>query len=51
MTHLLNEKEKQEKLSYESDGIMGNNHRENASEQNQNNEMAEEFFNVTQNSE
>lgn len=51
MTQLSNEKEKQQKLSYESDGIMGNNPRENDNEQNQNTEMAEEFFNVTQNSE
>ncbi|MEC1721373.1 hypothetical protein [Schinkia azotoformans] len=48
---MSNEKEKQHKLSYESDGIMGHNRPENPSEQNQNNEMTEEFFNVTQNSE
>ncbi len=48
---MSNEKEKQHNLSYESDGIMGNNRPKNAGEQNQNTEMAEEFFNVTQNSE
>ncbi len=51
MIHLSNEKEKQHKLSYESDGIMGNDRRDNAGKQNQDTEMAEEFFNVTQNSE
>lgn len=48
---MLNEKDKKHKLSYESDGIMGNNPAKNAGEQNQNTEMEDEFFNVTQNSE
>ena len=48
---MSNEKEKQHKLSYESDGIMGNNQADNTTEQSQTIEMAEEFFNVTQNSE
>lgn len=50
---MLNEKEKdkQHKLSYESDGIMGNHSPNNNDEQNLNTEMADEFFNVTQNSE
>lgn len=48
---LSRDKEKQFKLSYESDGEMGENTKNNNHQINQTTEIAEEFFNTTQNSE
>lgn len=48
---MTNEKEQKFKLSYESDGEMGREKAGNTVNNNQSTEIAEEFFNTTQNSE